>query len=103
MAVGLDSATFGVGAGWRSPEFIVQAGGGVHLEAFWLRRRFPDAGVPDQELFSVAPGLAGWVGLHPGQWQIDLQLRVHYLPYVVDGRDLGMGFSELMLGLGYRL
>lgn len=103
VAVGLDSATFGVGAGWRSPEFIVQAGGGVHLEAFWLRRRFPDAGVPDQELFSVAPGLAGWVGLHPGQWQIDLQLRVHYLPYVVDGRDLGMGFSELMLGLGYRL
>lgn len=51
----------------------------------------------------MAPGLAGWVGLHPGQWQIDLQLRVHYLPYVVDGRDLGMGFSELMLGLGYRL
>lgn len=103
VAVGLDSATFGAGAGWKSPEFIVQAGGGVHLEAFWLRRRFPDAGVDDQELFSVAPGLAGWVGLHPGKWQIELQFRVHYLPYVVDGRDLGMGFSELMLGLGYRL
>jgi hypothetical protein len=102
VTVGLDSATFGAGAGWRTPEFIVQAGGGLHLEAFWLRRRFPDAGVDDQELFSIAPGIAGWVGLHPGQFHVDLQLRVHYLPYVVDGRDLGMGFSELMLGVGYR-
>lgn len=100
--VNLDSATFGLGAGWRTPEFIVQAGGGLHLEAFWLRRRFPDAGVDDQELFTVAPGLAGWLGLHPGQFEIDVQLRVHYLPYVVDGRDDGMGFSELVLGLGYR-
>ncbi len=102
VPVDLDSATFGAGAGWRTPEFVVQAGGGLHLEAFWLRRRFPDAGVSDQELFTVAPGLAGWVGLHPGQFEIDLQLRVHYLPYVVDGRDDGMGFSELALAFGYR-
>ncbi len=100
--VDLDSATFGVGAGWRTPEFIVQAGGGLHLQGFWLRRRFPDGGVEDQELFSVAPGIVGWLGLHPGQFEIDVQLRVHYLPYVVDGRDNGMGFSELLLGLGYR-
>lgn len=100
--VELDSSTVGLGAGWRTPEFIVQAGGGLHLQAFWLRRRFPDEGVADQEIFSVAPGLSGWLGVHPGQFEAELQLRVHYLPFVVDGRDNGMGFSELVLGLGYR-
>jgi len=100
--VALDSATVGLGAGWRSPDFWVQAGGGLHMEGFWLRRRFPDQGVPEQSLFSVAPGVAGWLGVHPGQFEADLQLRFHYLPYIVDGHDLGMGFTELLLGLGYR-
>ncbi len=102
VSVGLDSATVGAGAGWATRPWIIQAGGGLHLEGIWMRRRFPDGGVPEQSLFTVSPGAQGWVGLHPGDFEIELSLRIHYLPYVVDGRDDSMGFSELLLGLGYR-
>jgi hypothetical protein len=98
----VDSATLGAGFGWRTKPFIVQAGGGLHLQGFWLRRRFPEDGVESQEIYSVAPGVQGYAGLYPGKFEIELQLRIHYLPYVVDGRDDGMGFSELLLGFGYR-
>ncbi len=102
VEVGIDSAAVGAGAGWATPPTLVQAGGGLHLEGVWIRRRFPTAGVDDQSLFTVSPGVQGWVGLHPGQFEAELSLRVHYLPYVVDGRDDSMGFSELLLGIGYR-
>lgn len=98
----VDTAALGAGLGFRTLPFIVGAGGGLHLQGFWLRRRFPEAGVADQELFSVAPGVQGFAGVYPGKFEIELQLRIHYLPYVVDGRDDGMGFSELLLGVGYR-
>lgn len=102
VATEIDSAALGAGLGWRTRPGIVGVGGGIHAEGVWLRRRFPDAGVANQSLFTLAPGLEGFTGLYPGNFGIELSLRIHYLPYVIDGRDDGMAYSELLLGVGYR-
>jgi hypothetical protein len=98
----VDTGAAGVAFGYATPDAPFRAGAGLRLEAFYLVRSFPDQGVPAQSIVTVAPGLEGWAGWYPGHFDLELQLRSHYLPYVVDDRDRGMGFNELLLGLGWR-
>ncbi len=98
----LNTAAFGVGFGWETPEAMFQLGGGLHLQVFYIERAFPGQNVAAQDLTTIAPGAAVWVGLHPGRFELEIALRTHYLPYIVDGRDQGFGFNELLLGIGYR-
>lgn len=102
VPVRVSSAAFGGGVGYATREAPFRIGGGLHLEGIWLSRAFPGQGVESQELFTVAPGLMAWAGWYPKRVELELALRSHYLPYVVDGRDTGMGFSELVLAFGYR-
>ncbi len=102
VPVRLTVAGFGLGAGYATREAPFRIGGGVHLQGIYLNRSFPDTNAATQELFTVAPGLMGWTGWYPRRFELELALRTHYLPYVVDGRDRGMAYSELTLGVGYR-
>lgn len=102
IPVQVGSGTFGVGFGFATREALFQVGGGLHLEGVYLERSFPGAAEPAQSLFTIAPGGMAYVGWHPGRFEMELSLRTHYLPYVVDDRDVGMAFNELALSLGYR-
>ncbi len=98
----VSSAAVGFEAGYATRVAPFRAGGGLRLEGIYLERSFPGQGVAAQSLFTIAPGLVGWAGWYPGRFELELQLRTHYLPYVVDERDRGMAFNELLLGLGWR-
>lgn len=102
VPVRVSSVAAGVGLGYATKERLWRIGGGVHLEGIWISRTFPGQDVASQQLFTLAPGLAAWTGLYPKRLELEIGLRSHYLPYVVDGRDRGMGFSELVLAMGYR-
>ncbi|HNH50582.1 MAG TPA: hypothetical protein PKY30_26350, partial [Myxococcota bacterium] len=67
-----------------------------------LGRSFPDQDIPQQWLVTLAPGLMAHAGFYPGKASIELGFRTHYLPYLLDGRDLGVGYHTLTLSAGYR-
>ena len=94
--------TAGAGVGLETPEALFGAGLGVHLEFFSLGRSFPDQDIPQQWLVTLAPGLMAHAGFYPGKASIELGFRTHYLPYLLDGRDLGVGYHTLTLSAGYR-
>lgn len=98
----VSSAAVGLEAGYATRQAPLRAGAGLRLEGFYLVRTFPDQGVASQSVTTIAPGLVAWAGWYPGRFELELQLRTHYLPYVVDDRDQGMAFNELLLGLGWR-
>lgn len=98
----LDSVTFGGGLGYATRQAPFRIAGGIHLEGIWLARTFPGSDTDPQHLFTIAPGLMAWTGWYPRRFELELALRTHYLPYVVDGRDTGMSYSELVLAVGYR-
>lgn len=102
VPVTVGSATFALGLGFETNPTWFQLGGGLHLEAVALTRTFPDSDVDPQALFTIAPGGQFWLGWHPGRFELELQLRSHWLPYLVEGRDQGLADSELLLGIGYR-
>jgi hypothetical protein len=102
IPVQVGSGTFGLGLGFSTREALFQVGGGLHLEGVYLERSFPGTEEASQSLFTIAPGGMAYVGWHPGRFEMELSLRTHYLPYVVDDRDAGMAFNELALSLGYR-
>jgi hypothetical protein len=102
VPVTVGSGTFGVGFGYATSQTAFQFGGGLHLEGVWLSRSFPGQGIDAQSLFTIAPGGQVWLGWHPGRFEMELSMRTHWLPYVVDGRDRGLVSNELLLGFGYR-
>lgn len=102
IPVRLDTGTLGAGVGYATPQAPFRIGGGVHLQGIYLQRSFPGSDSAPQELFTIAPGLMAWTGWYPRRFELELGLRTHYLPYVVDGRDAGMAYSELVLAVGYR-
>lgn len=102
VPVVLNTGALGIGAGYATRMAPFRIGGGLHLQGIWLQRSFPGSEGDDQSLFTVAPGLMAWTGWYPRRFELELALRTHYLPYVVDGRDQGMSYSELVLAVGYR-
>lgn len=102
VPVAVSGGTFGAAAGWATPDAIVRAGAGVRLAAVYLQRSFPGEDLPAQHLFTIAPGLDLWVGLEPGRVSLELELRSHYLPYILEGHDRGVSFTEGLLAVGWR-
>lgn len=102
VPVRLDVVGVGVGGGYATREAPFRIGAGIHLQGIYLNRSFLGSDTAAQELFTIAPGLMAWTGWYPRRFEIELALRTHYLPYVVDGRDQGMGYNELLLAVGYR-
>lgn len=102
IPVRVGSASFGAGVGIGTREAAFRTGIGAHLEGIALTRVFPGQDVERQQIFTIAPGAAGWAGWYPGRFELELGARIHYLPYIVDGRDGGMGYTDLLLGIGYR-
>lgn len=102
VPVTIGSGTVGAGFGFATDARAFQVGGGLHLEGVWMQRSFPGQGIDPQSLFTIAPGGQVWVGWHPGRFEMELSMRTHWLPYVVDGRDRGLVSNELLLGFGYR-
>lgn len=98
----VSTGSLGFGIGYATRDAPLRAGAGLHLEGVYLVRSFPGQDVDAQTITTIAPGLAGWAGWYPGHFDLELQLRTHYLPYLVDDRDRGMGFNELLLALGWR-
>ncbi len=98
----VSSASLGAGIGYATPEARFRVGGGLHLEGLYLARRFPDADTPGQHAFGLAPGLEGWAGWYPGHFELEFEMRTHYLPYIVDDQRVGMVYNEVGLNLGWR-
>ena len=103
IPVSVRTSAVGVASGVSTGPRLVRAGAGVRLASTYLRRSFPGQEVAAQDLFTVAPGLVGFVSVNPGPYVLELELRGHYLPYRLDGADLGLGFTEAVLSFGYRL
>ena len=102
IPVTVSSTAAGVSAGVATAPRLVRAGLGARLAGTYMRRSFPGQDVGDQDLFAVAPGAVGWVAINPGPYVVDLELRGHYLPYRLDGADLGLAYTEAVLSFGYR-
>lgn len=98
----VSSGSLGFGLGYATPEARFRVGGGLHLEGLYIARRFPDAETHAQSAFGLAPGLEGWAGWYPRHFEVEFQMRSHYLPYIVDDERVGMGYTELALALGWR-
>lgn len=96
------STTLGVSAGYATRPARFQTGGGLRIAGAWFRRDFTASDMEGQEIFSVSPGLAGWVGWHPGRLELDLEFHLQYLPYHLDDRLTGLAFTEGFLTFGYR-
>lgn len=100
----IDSSTIGLGLGRGTrPGRLWDLAAGARLAAVATQREFTDATLPTQGLFTVAPGVAGRVGLRPGPVRLAAELRLHYLPYRIDDIDRGVAFTEFTLSLGARL
>ena len=102
IPVALSGSSIGATVGIATPPKRAQVGLGARLATTYIRRSFPGQDVPDQDLFTVAPGVVGWLGVHADPYVVDLELRGHYLPYRLDGANLGLGFTEAMFSVGYR-
>lgn len=102
VATRLSTVTAGGGMGWATRPAAFRAGVGVHLQAFWAARDFPEDEVARQSMLTVAPGLLGFAGWYPGRFELELQLRAHHLPYRLDDRDRGLGVNDALLLTGYR-
>ncbi len=98
----VSSASLGLGLGYATPEARFRVGGGLHLEGLYIARSFPDAETHAQSAFGLAPGLEGWAGWYPRHFEVEFQMRTHYLPYIVDDERTGMLYSEVALALGWR-
>jgi hypothetical protein len=102
VPVQVSSGVVGGGFGYATPERRFRFGGGFRLEGVVLSRAFPTQEVDSQTMFAVSPGLTAWGGWYPYRFELEAQLRTHYLPYVVDGRDAGFAYNEIFLVMGYR-
>jgi len=98
----VSTASLGVGLGYATPEARFRVGGGLHVESLYISRSFPDAQTARQSAFGIAPGLEGWAGWYPRHFEVEFEMRTHYLPYIVDDQRAGMLYSELALALGWR-
>jgi hypothetical protein len=102
LPVRMSSANLGASAGFATRRRFVQAGIGLRLAGVYILREFPGHDLASQDLVSLSPGLSYWVGLRPGAWELDVELRSQYLPYALDDPELPTGYSEAYLTLGYR-
>jgi hypothetical protein len=82
---------------------VFHMGAGLHLEGISIGRSFPGQGLEAQSLVTVAPGLLATVGLDPGRATLALTGQVHYLPYLLDGRNLGVLYGSLSLEVGMKV
>ncbi|MBW1880708.1 MAG: hypothetical protein JRJ84_20320 [Deltaproteobacteria bacterium] len=95
------SYSAGANAGWATGRGIVRAGGGGRVELVHFARDFQDVSLDRQSATSVAPGLAGWVGIHYGRFNVDYTQSLLILPVRWDDNPAPL-FSELALTVGYR-
>lgn len=95
-------ADAGVELGWASRPRALRVGGGLRFAGVYLRRDFDaEQEVPSDFVLTASPGLVAWAGWWPGRLQLDLDLRLMYLPYDMDGQR-GFAVSERYLGAGWR-
>ncbi len=92
----------GAWGGWATRPRRIQVGFGGGANAVYMHRSFPETSLDPQQLFSVAPGGAVWVGWHPGRFELDLELRSYFVPYQLDDVDQWLRFNILQLSFGYR-
>ena len=102
MPVRMHSGNVGASAGFATRRRFVQAGAGLRVSAIYIMREFPNTNLEAQDLFSISPGAVTWLGIRPGAWEIDLELRTQYLPYALDNPALSTGYSEAYLTIGHR-
>ncbi len=96
--------SYGAGgvAGWATgAAAVLRAGAGGRVELVHLGRSFPGEDTPPQGTTRVAPGLNGWIGLHPGRVHVDLGVSAMLLPVQWDGHPMP-GLLEIHLSFGYR-
>ncbi len=104
VPVTVSSTTFGLSAGYATPRLQLDlvGGAGIRVAGAYFRRDFNHQDLAGQDVFSISPGLLAWVGWHPGRIETEVELRLQYLPYLLDERETGLAFSEASLSFGYR-
>ena len=77
-------------------------GAGLRAEGILFVRSFPDGLADSQQSFSVAPGVQGWLGLHPGRWSIDFQHHLMIMAMAFTDTARHPLYGELLISVGYR-
>jgi hypothetical protein len=102
MPVVVSTTLFGTWAGFATRPRRFQIGGGIGLSGLYMMRSFPATNAETQRMLTVATGLCGWAGWHPGRFQIEAELRLYGAPQHLDDREDWLRFNELHLVFGYR-
>lgn len=92
------AANFGI----SSAPALFRIGAGLRAEGILFVRTFPDGIAESQQSFSVAPGVQGWLGLHPGRWSIDFQHHLMIMAMAFTDTAKHPLYGELLISVGYR-
>ncbi|MFH1464921.1 MAG: caspase family protein [Pseudomonadota bacterium] len=102
IPVTVSTTLFGSWAGFATRPRRFQVGGGIGLSGLYLVRAFPQTNAETQRMLTIATGLCGWAGWHPGRFQVEAELRLYGAPQHLDEREDWLRFNELHLIFGYR-
>ena len=102
VPVVIQSYTLGATLGVVSVPALVRVGFGGRAELLSLSRTFVHDEAPTQTSFSIAPGIQGWIGLHPGRFQFEFHNNLQLMAIGFSSENKHPLYAEFFLSFGYR-
>lgn len=102
IKVGVQSYSLAANFGISTPPRLFRIGVGARAEGVIFARTFPDGTAKSQSSFGLAPGVQGWLGLHPGRWSFDFQHHLMIMAMAFTDANRHPLFGELLITVGYR-
>ncbi|MCB9679545.1 MAG: caspase family protein [Alphaproteobacteria bacterium] len=88
--------------GFTSKPALFQFGMGGRAQVIGFTRHFVNGTVEPQSSLSLAPGIQGWAGIHPGRAVVELQHHTHIMATSFTDDRPHPAYMELYLTAGYR-